>query len=959
MCFFQYFLQVITCIYAKRKYIAYFYFIKMYKGEREMTNICRPFILCNDFIPPAKGVHQGWKFLSFGYLDGILVEDNVFKKNTVSLLELWNHYQQQSEKLNGSYLPQIIFGMRYETPIDEVKDDKFWNAPNLNIEFPFIFITLVQIDKKEMNTASVKTIRTSFEREINQIADVRAITYLTFDTSDFILVLRSKNYKCGVSIINRLQGDIGIIDYKRKLKYTFTVASVHKDFITSEYMKELKDSIDTAYIYLIQKASESTDDIYKFLKAECDKIENSTIFKKQSVLGCNDEVIILNNIPWNMFLNWYQDNSGILNHSSTRYQNSLNGVTTIIGMNQEISGTEVSFKPQDSQIFDVSSDLSPNKEPEKEKILCEQMRKRCQSIIEPLINKGIDFQSFKKYFYQIINTLQKFEKTQFTDYLFMPIVLPLNMLLNMVEEWSSDQNIEDFLESIYSIMKGLSLYTQNTIRSDRQFVQTPDFNAKIYDVPPKINAFYNAYIYFLKKYLNCMVEQSDQSRNEQFVQHEYEFLLCAGVASNLRVKEFFKPVSKTNRLFLIECPEENMFEPKIMLTILSHELGHVVGSGIRNRIQRFNHSKVIVGKVVSNYIKNGLIEYFKRNKEEWEYINNNGEYWTKFEKDIVQLFENYPTEKHVLNKKDFLTSEGEWEVIPNILKAREFHSELVQRELCAGVKKYLVDNRSVIWGYLLEKEYLYWLEHDPKKAEMKKKEMESYLNDLVYYMESGKEWNSYAMNLRNTISVVFNLFQECLSDIICILTLHLSFKEYLETINWKVAQLGYKTLNGTEMMIRCMLVVYSMQYESEKACLGFRWKDKELHEINELNVNVSIRNLKNEIMEQLEKYMGNKQSLQKKCKAEELSSSIDMFFDSSILSEMAKYLLECTEKFASYHANSDLNLNEQRKALENIYKQFDGNNIEDIVDNIQNYIEKYLAELQVKYNGMLTEEKTD
>ncbi len=48
-----------------------------------MYNICRPFVLHNDFLPPSREVHQDWDYLSYGYYDGISVGKNLFSDGTI------------------------------------------------------------------------------------------------------------------------------------------------------------------------------------------------------------------------------------------------------------------------------------------------------------------------------------------------------------------------------------------------------------------------------------------------------------------------------------------------------------------------------------------------------------------------------------------------------------------------------------------------------------------------------------------------------------------------------------------------------------------------------------------------------------------------------------------------------------------------------------------------------------
>lgn len=103
--------------------------IRKYRDETTMnTNICRPFTLYNDFIPPVSEDHSDWRYISFGYYDGFERGENLFEDGKYNLQCLWKYNLQQSRNLNGSYLSQILYGLREEKTGEEiVTDEDFWD----------------------------------------------------------------------------------------------------------------------------------------------------------------------------------------------------------------------------------------------------------------------------------------------------------------------------------------------------------------------------------------------------------------------------------------------------------------------------------------------------------------------------------------------------------------------------------------------------------------------------------------------------------------------------------------------------------------------------------------------------------------------------------------------------------------------------------------------------------------
>ena len=98
------------------------------------------------------------------------------------------------------------------------------------------------------------------------------------------------------------------------------------------------------------------------------------------------------------------------------------------------------------------------------------------------------------------------------------------------------------------------------------------------------------------------------SKNEEKEKHEYEFLLCVGVAGNMEVQELFQNMTDTKRLFLVNIPEDQAYNPKQMLIMLGHEVGHFVGQEIRSRKKRVEHVINIMAKIMVSYFRDNLEE---------------------------------------------------------------------------------------------------------------------------------------------------------------------------------------------------------------------------------------------------------------------------------------------------------------------------------------------------------------
>ncbi len=310
------------------------------------ANICRPFTLYNDFIPPVSENHSDWRYISFGYYDGFGRGENLFEDGRYNPQRMWEYYLEQSEGLNGSYLSQIFYGLREEEPGGEIVTDKeFWDKDNIENEYPFVFLSLIQVSEKQNGRKEFRIgweRRREFEKVINTGSEYKVIVYMSFDSSDMIMVVRSKSYISGAKLIDRLHGkeDKNILQttFGWELKYSFTVASFYKNAIDDKSFINEKESISKVVVYLIERYPGGIDDYIEYIKKWGEKkgVEEKRIQEfidsRHVILGCNDEVFEISNTTWGELLELYREGNGILNSTNLEYRKCLNGITTIIGM---------------------------------------------------------------------------------------------------------------------------------------------------------------------------------------------------------------------------------------------------------------------------------------------------------------------------------------------------------------------------------------------------------------------------------------------------------------------------------------------------------------------------------------------------------------------------------------------------------------------------------------------------
>lgn len=122
----------------------------------------------------------------------------------------------------------------------------------------------------------------------------------------------------------------------------------------------------------------------------------------------------------------------------------------------------------------------------------------------------------------------------------------------------------------------LNTLVNSTMHNERQFVQATAFNAVFYSVPPKIMAFYNAYIYRIKQILRDV--QGEE---------EYTFLIYPSFSPTISVEQISLDHNlPVDRLLTVRISEKSLYDIESVMYQFVHELAHYVGNSLRYRRER-------------------------------------------------------------------------------------------------------------------------------------------------------------------------------------------------------------------------------------------------------------------------------------------------------------------------------------------------------------------------------------
>lgn len=873
-------------------------------------NICRAITLYNNFLPANADEHS-WKYCAFGIVDGIDISENLISSGHNVPDCIWDKQNELVSNLHGKYSAQQVYVLKYDFPD---KEAEFWESDN---EFPFLFFLRVQCgDNKDALWENID----SLENVLQFSEEIKAAIYLTFDNADLFIVLKSKLYEQGAGMIDSLYFNNNLSLNKEKpcsLKNSFTIFAINNDWVANDLdnSSDLRKSrIEEVFIKIIEKENGCIASIVQQLNEEkctfvnADKVDIS----RNTLLGIDDDLISIKDISWFDFLKLYENNSGILCNSSPLYSENMAGVTTIIktklhDYSDYLRTNGLKIDKQD--IVNSEKNLG--------KIYLEQVENLSQKL-QAVEKQTSGFDGLKEV-KLILNVLPKFAGEVFNDYVFFPVISPLNALLDLIEI-QKDYIYDDYY--FYEFLKGFSMYAQGSARADKLSAQMMEFNTKIYDIPCKLSAFYCAFIYNIKKALGVPKEGKDL--------HEYEFLTVPGMTRVVNVYELYPKISKELRLMRVEIPERSFYNMHDMMIMLSHEMAHYVGNKYRNRKERYDYIISSYAHIYISYIRHFLWINDIRIENYTEEL-----LVSRAIKLIEVALERETDSKFINDIKLENISDLHY---ARVLEGNEYYkchfSDLLNNidSTMTDIVQYGLDNIFSPIFYELSVS-----ERDDKKSLIR-----SVSEKFIY---KGVVENSL-LSSESVLDILKTLYEECFADLMAFLILDLTVKDYIESVINNARQQGMtiEELKNSEIMYRVgvvLLCVVSCEvkgYNTKNVLNSFGDEDKTSKEV----VEHAIRRWAPILFSDEELY-----------KYEDYSKrSFYVYKDSYVLKQVYHYLRECCKKYLS-----DNIIEERRKEnIKQIYNTFSRNTNENIVMQIElmvNFIECYREESLLELDGKI------
>lgn len=888
-------------------------------GEvNRMSLFCREIMLYNEFVPALEPEKHNWEYRAYGHYDGIGIGKKIEFQNGSSFEKIYTSCAE-SDSENMSYATQTLLGF-FE---NEEKEHEFWQTDK-----PFLYIVLLQVADNAStpfykDMCDGKFLKNQY-KEIGlnekQWESIMVQPYYSLDNSDFFLAVKCDYTSIGTKYINYLHQKKEENTFQ--VKNSYSILGVQSAMIENGLPDDISnEKIDMIELRAIEKEGGSIGQLYKKLREEFEA-DKSIKVSRLSLLGTEDEAIVITNISWRKLLPLYSKQNGLLSNSCANYTSAIS--------------TKVMFHINDNNAA-VIKNMENNGDVNETKI-CDKMCKLINEIYKDC--NDVRKISEKKNLMMLVNSLRRFEKKNqlFADYNFFTLFMPLYVFLRLLKKGNDGNTI-----FYYEFMKSMRLRTQNFTKSDRVFSQVVDFNMRYFDVPTKFITLYSAYIYRFKKMLNL--------KNAK----KYEFLICPGENGQMEVKEIMPRVSNEERLFLVGVPESQMYAPKLMCIMLGHEIAHFVGTRIRCRESRAKS----LAKMCARMIVLSMQAYLANESDADILWENTGKAWENCEQKLVQWLDFYITRIQDENylKEYYYSKECYNEKNLKFNKEYYCHTNMLKDTLSMSIAEFLQERGKNTFGFAIQNMYANNTDEKINKQQyfeqMGEKSQEC-INDFVAPVKKGND----ILNMHGGIDQFIYLVKECYADMICILALHLSLADYLQAFISNLGEMGKHAdeMADTMLIARIAIVMCVVRYprdnelekysninEKEQQII-WGWGDDELEKIEEESECCELEELATEFSEH---YIANTYKMDLKAL---INNVVDIIYDQKILKEIIRYLLKCRAEY--YREMLQVHNKKNMAEIMQFYRTVQMDDTEKMFSEIGKIISQYEKDIRVEMGEM-------
>lgn len=503
-------------------------------------------------------------WISLGHFDAFysykIPSNNMFQEIGENNIEV----SQRNDK-SAYYHPLYLISSEGE------KDKQLWEDKNW-----YMTISRIHFVQNVNVARSREKLREKLEKELKEDANqgIISLGYQTIELSDMILVSRSDNMETLLKFTLNLRShpDIGNV---------YTYCGINYDYVSDLKAIPLgEDRIPFFSMRFSIKDYAKAQQALGVIKELLDEPDNQG--EVYSIAGLNDAVGTWTNLcTWRLielYRHWFVRMSEKRGISKEAFSN----VTTRVGVGAvspgECSPGEDEFNKKLLSICDILLDL--------EKSIQEHNKNSGQF--------GIGESRWLKTLSELTKTLARLGKTVVMDeFVFLMLPAVFSFLTNVLDVVRRGDMTREHLAGYHEYIEEWNHLMEHIMRSEGQLTHYSELRPILYDMPLAMLEYTLAFL------MKCSHALQSQDGNESV---EIDFLLVPQLCRRNMATELFPARKDFPGLVSVQVPLHLLYDPKVVMSQLCHEISHFVGERPRHRKLRQRCYAQSVSGVLAQYV---------------------------------------------------------------------------------------------------------------------------------------------------------------------------------------------------------------------------------------------------------------------------------------------------------------------------------------------------------------------
>ncbi len=495
---------------------------------------------------------------------------------------------------------------------DPKKIDRFWKTIS-----GFTYISMLHVEDSNPLNDVINKIDCIFNNSKSS-EDYHAVCYFSLDYSDLVICVKNMEPEQYLDKICQIN-----YDGKKLIKNAFSIIGI-SDEITQDIFQQIKENDFYSYKETRNRISKSIlknqnyKDIilngqfhatiklgiqnYSKFKDFCENLRKKDIlFNIYELFGHHDFSIDYEkaDLIWILYMQYYIDKNSIADKKESREEIFFNSESYI-----KIQHKNKEYMQEYSKDINHTNDGNNKNSEEIEAFTKYEKAKQILDILIARYSKNNEFHKQNKNIclkpiIAMKNSILGLLKDEFAEEFVLCFFEAFCMFLKYITEKLDTEDKKIIMKSYQCFNEyfdNLNSLINSAMHNERQFIQTPAFNAVFYDIPTKLIAYYTA----LTNYA-MYIARTENDKN-------YSIILRPSFWQDVSIVPYsFDEPPSVDRLLSVYINEQDLYRPKTVTKIICHEIAHYVGDENRNREARKEAwLKNMLYSIINLFVQNNL-----------------------------------------------------------------------------------------------------------------------------------------------------------------------------------------------------------------------------------------------------------------------------------------------------------------------------------------------------------------